>query len=223
MGRKRKVYHSLRNIINRKDDTDIVVLTNILIKNLHKDKDPYLRQCGNALQSIRNYWIMKCESLEQRNFNDWNELSNKLDNEVDKMNKFKQTAEELSIYKPYYKEYDNIYKKHMGMSIHELLLEHKKRRKDISLLWKHSNSNLTEEELKLLRDYKFNTFSREAAFNILIMRNRNNEDFPFQINIKDKDSLSDGFKKFIKQFDKRPIKITSPHLKKSNPRGRGLQ
>lgn len=204
IGKKRKVYYSIRNIISRKDDSEIENLTNALIKNLHKDKDPYLRQCGNALQSIRNYWFMKCELLEQKNFDDWIKQSDELHIEKEKKYLYKKTIEELNIkYKPFYKVWNDIYVKNKGRIIY---FKSTVDEFGISILWsKDLNKNIhsltKEEKFYLFKNEEFN-ITRFSSFLVLIFRYKNDPDFPIKVDLNNLEEIKKVYIKFNDSYRK---------------------
>lgn len=202
MGRKSKIYIILNEFIQREDDKDIETLTKTIIKNLQINKDPLLKLCGDVIQSINEHWHIKYEKFNDKSLEEWIEENNERNIEIDKRKLYQNTAEELSVYKPYYNTFGLIYERHKNMTIIEIEKDYNTNIKDSSFLWNVGKSDLSKEEIMLLKSYKINSLTRKAAFIILLNRFKNNKDFPIKIDFSNDDNIQDEYEKFIKQYDK---------------------
>jgi len=205
MGRKSKTYNLLYKFIGREDDNNIEEKIKELVCNLQTNKDPLLQLSGDAIQSVNGYWYLKFEELFNKNHEEWLDENKEKNLEIDKRQLFQETAEMLTIYMPFYKIFSEILTSNKNMIIDEIKTEYELMQKNNSIFWENRSSELTIEEIKLLKTLKIKKFNRVSAFVILCHRFKNDKDFPIKIDLTNMDNIMDQFDKFIKQFYKSPF------------------
>lgn len=207
MGRNPTIQNLLKKIIIRKDDEQIEILTNKLISNLQIHDDPNLQLCGDAFQEIIYYWNYKYNQLYERNLEEFNELNDDLDQEIEKsrlyFNALMHTISnnKKNIYTLYYDEFNSIYSYNQSLEIMIPIIDELTKEDIISFLGYSSNNkvktshNLERERKRLSGKLSRNEkevlrnnggdMTRFIAFLILCFRHRDDIDFNKFIGIKE--------------------------------------